>query len=206
MKMITGLCAMLSLAACSDFTSSGDPLTPEEAGVLAGNIVGQSFPGFGGVEAAPAAAPAVGAAPADRITITISESGSCDGGGTATVAGSLVADVNQEARTGTLEYDFTLAPSGCVVMTEGGKTFTLTGDPNLKGEGKLNWSQTSFEGALKYSGKFSWVSSDGREGVCGVDLEANFDFNTGDTGSNASASLSGTVCGASISRTVEVET
>ena len=205
---ITAALLSFSLAACSDFTSSGDPLDQAEAGELAEAIVGQGFPGTGGVTgAAPMPAPTgITAAPAAKITVDLNESGPCEGGGTATIAGKLTADVNQQSQTGTLEYSFTLAPSGCVVVTADAKRFTINGDPSLKAAGKLDWSTTQFSGTLDYSGKFRWEATDGRTGACGVDLKATFDLAMGTTGvTSTTAALSGVVCGVSVTRNVTVE-
>ena len=195
----------LALSACSEFSSTGDPLSEVEASDLAGALVGQGFPGFGGVgEAAPHAAAPSGssAAPAEKLTITINDSGPCQGGGSVALAGTLTADVNQQAQTGSLEYKYTVSPNACVITTQGGKTFTLTGDPNLSGEGKLDLTAASFKGTLKYEGKFNWTG-DSREGVCGVNLEAKFDLSF--TSVNRSASVTGKVCGVSVNRSVTIE-
>ena len=194
----------LALSACSEFSSSGDPLSEAEASDLAGALVGQGFPGFGGVDAAPRAmAPsASSAAPAEKLTITINDSGPCQGGGSVALAGTLTADFNQQAQTGTLEYKYTLSPNACVITTQGGKTFTVTGDPNLSGEGKLDVTSSAFTGTLKYSGKFGW-EGDSRSGACGVSLEAKFDLSL--TTVNRSASVTGTVCGVNVNRSVLLE-
>jgi hypothetical protein len=203
--VLAGLSAAFSLTACGSFTSSGDALNEAEVGALAGALVGQGFPGTGGASMTPAApsssaSAASAAAPTGKISVKIDDSGPCQGGGTVSVTGDLSVDVNQTAQTGTLEYNFTLVPNGCKVTSESGKVFTLTGDPNVKGDGKLNWAQNSFQGALNYSGKFNWESSDGRSGACGVDLNADFHVVTG----SITANLTGSVCGITVNRNVSV--
>lgn len=204
MRALSGLAAALALglAACGDFTSSGDPLSESEAAELAEEIVEGGFVGFGAQGAAPMGAPGETAA---RVTVTLNESAPCDGGGTVGVNGSMTADVNQTTGAGTFEFNYAIAPSGCQVTTSGGKTFTLTGDPNITVQGNFNWTETHAEGSLTYDGKFKWTSSDGRSGACGVNLEASYEFNWGTTGSSGSASLSGSVCGVTVNRTVSVE-
>ena len=207
--LAAALSAMVSLTACSSFTASGDPLNETEAGDLAGAMIGQGFPGTGGMGApaphAPGGVTASPTAPAGKITLSIDDSAPCQGGGTVALAGSMSVDLNQIAKTGSVDYNFTLTPSGCKVPNQAGKTFTLTGDPNLKGEGKLDWQATSIGGTIKYSGKFKWESSDGRAGECGVDLSGNFNLASTGVGGNASASLTGTVCGISVNRNVSVQ-
>ncbi|MBI2071872.1 MAG: hypothetical protein HYT81_02340 [Gemmatimonadetes bacterium] len=206
--MLSGLSVALALglAACGgDFTSSGDSLTESEAAELAEELAEGGFVGFGGQAAAPMGAPGEAAA---RVTIILSDTYPCDeGGGTGTVAvaGSMTADINETTGTGTFEFNYTIAPHGCQVTTSGGKVFTLDGDPNLGVAGNFTWSQTSAEGTLTYDGRFKWEASDGRAGACGVDLTANYDFNFSSTGSSGSATVSGTVCGVTVNRTVSVD-
>jgi len=204
MRSWSGLAAALALglAACGDFTSSGDPLSESEAADLAAEIVEGGFVGFGAQGAAPQGAPGEAAA---RVTITLNDTAPCDGGGTVAVAGTMTADVNQTTGAGTFEFNYSVAPSACQVTTSGGKTFTLTGDPNIQVQGNFNWSETSADGSLTYDGKFKWTSSDGRSGACGVNLEATYDFNFGTTGSSGTATLSGSVCGVTVNRTISVE-
>ena len=205
--LIAGLCATVLLGACKDFTASGDPLTQAEASELAGALVGNGFPGTGGVGAAPAAAAPYGqaAAPNGKVTITINDSAPCKNGGTAAIAGKLTIDVNETTKTGSLDYSFTLTPTGCKITTAGNKTFTLIGDPNIKGEGTLNWSSTTFNGKINYSGKFNWTADDGRTGACGVDLEANVNLSSTGGAGSASASVVGSVCGVTVDRNVTIE-
>ena len=209
MRFLSGLSAALALglAACGDFTSSGDPLTQSEATELAEELVGQGFAGFGAFGAAPMGAPgATGNADA-RITqeTSVSFTESCEGGGTVALAGTMSVDVDSETNVGTIGFDYTIAPAGCIVTTESRKTFTITGDPNLKVSGDFTGSQTGFDGELTYDGKFTWKEST-REGACGVNVKVTFDFNlSGGTLTTGSASMSGEVCGVSITRDITVE-
>jgi hypothetical protein len=203
--IIASLYAVVGLTACKDFTASGDPLTQAEANALAEAIMNEGFPGTGGVGTAPAAAPGAQAAPADRITITLNTSGPCEGGGTVGLAGSMTFDGSQQTQTGTLEYDFTMTPNACVVTAEGNKTFTLTGDPNLRAEGSMDFSPTGFQGDFTYKGKFAWTSSDGRAGACGVNLESHVAISGNGTSGTASATLTGSVCGVTVNKNVTID-
>lgn len=207
-RVMSGLfaAAAVGLAACGgDTTSTGDPLTEAEAAELASSLVEGGFVGFGGA-AAPARAPGEALA---NVTVTLNDTYPCDedggtGTGTVTVAGSMTINVNDQTGAGTFGFNYTVAPHGCQVTTTGGKVFTLDGDPNIKVTGDFTWSETSAEGTLNYNGKFAWESSDGRSGACGVDLDATYDFAFSGTGSSGSATLTGTVCGVSVNRTVSV--
>jgi hypothetical protein len=201
------LCAVvLGLAACGEFTASGDPLTEAEVGELAAAIANEGFVGFGDVTGAPAAAPGATSEPALRIMITLNESVPCDGGGTATVVGTMTADINEQTQTGTFEFDYTLTPHGCHVETESDDVYTLTGDPNLQAQGEFNWSPTGFDGSLNYEGKFKWETGD-RAGACAFTLTARFqvsmDPETGVT--TGTVTITGEICGVTVNRTVQFE-
>jgi hypothetical protein len=205
-RVIPVLFAALSLAACSDFTSSGDPLTEVEASDLAGILVSEGFAGLGGFSPAPAQlAPAQGQAPADNITINFDESGPCEGGGSVAFAGNLSVDYSEATQDGTFSFEYRLTPAACVVTAENGKVFTLTGDPNIEANGDLEWSQTGLSGSLNYDGKFDWSADDGRSGSCGVDLSAEYELAMVGEGSAGSVSVNGQVCGVNINRSLEFE-
>jgi hypothetical protein len=195
----------LGLAACGGgFTASGDPLTESEAADLAAGLVEGGFAGFGSFAGAPSRAPS---ATATNVTVTLNDTAPCEGGGTVALNGSMTANVDQSGNSGTFGFNYTVTPSGCKT-TSGDKTFTISGDPNLKAKGDFSFSSgtnsSTFEGSLTYNGKFSWTSSDGRAGSCGVDLTANYDFTFGGITATGSASVSGTVCGVTVNRSVSV--
>jgi hypothetical protein len=206
-RVIPGLVVALGLAACSsDFTSSGDPLTDTEASDLAGIMVNDGFAGFGGFSPAAAQpAPAHGQAPADNITIAFDESGPCEGGGSVALAGSLNVEFDEQSEEGSLNFEYTLTPAACVVTAENGKVFTLTGDPNIEADGELELSATGLAGSLNYNGKFEWSADDGRSGVCGIDLSAEYEFAEVGEGSAGSISVEGEVCGVSVNRSLDYE-
>jgi hypothetical protein len=195
----------LGVAACGGgFTASGDPLTESEAADLAAGLVEGGFAGFGSFAGAPGKAPSM---PAATVTISLDDTAPCEGGGTVALKGSMTVSGNESGTSGTFGFDYTVTPSGCKT-TSGDKTFTISGDPNLKVKGDFSFSSgtetETFEGSLSYDGKFNWTSSDGRAGACGVDLSANYDFTVGGTTATGSATLSGTVCGVTVNRSVSV--
>lgn len=202
MRVMSGLfaAAAVGLAACGgDFTSSGDPLTQAEAEELANALAEGGFAGLGGLAAPPRANGATDKT-AERVTITLNDTAPCEGGGTVVLNGSLTADVNQTTGVGTITYNYTVAPSGCEVTTEGGTVFTLTGDPNIRATGDFNWSETSLDGSLDYDGKFTWDADDGRAGACGVNLSVEYTINM--TNGSGSATMTGDVCGVTVNRTI----
>jgi len=190
-KVIPLLALVGFAAACGDGpTSSGDPLTQAQAQELAGVIIANSFPS--GPALSPAAASGAESA---TITQTIDVSGPCPGGGTIAFKGSNNADVAADQSSATLSYDYTLTHNSCVATGENGTVFTLNGDPNVHATGTINYDQqTGFDGSLNYDGGVEWAAGD-MSGSCQIDLSANVSFTTG----SGSASVSGNVCGFSIS-------
>jgi hypothetical protein len=203
MRRLLPLLALATLAvACKDSTSSGDPLTQLEAEQLAAVLVEEGFVGF----EAPSAASGAGAA-VIPITITINDVGPCDGGGTVALSGTLTADIDPVSESGTLSYNYTMTPNSCEVTTESQQVFWVSGDPNLSVTGTFGWAATGFDGTLTYDGGFSFVADDGREGACAFDIDAAYDVtldpNTGEA-TAASASMSGSVCGFTIDRSISI--
>jgi len=197
----------LGLAACGGgFTASGDALTESEVNDLAQAVAQGGFAGLGGIAAAPSRAPG---AVATTVTETLSDTIPCGGGGAAALAGSLSVSGSQGSPNGSLGFNYTVTHLGCQV-TAGGKTFTLNGDPNIKAQGDFNFSENtntstfSFNGSLDYNGKFDWTSSDGRAGACGVDLTSNYEFSFTSTTTTGTATLTGSVCGVTVNRSVSV--
>jgi hypothetical protein len=206
-RFLSGLSAALavSLAACGgDTTGTGDPLSEAEATELAEALVEGGFVGFA-QQAAPMGAPGAEAA---TITVTLNETYPCNdagGTGTVTMAGSVSVNVNEETGVGAFEFNYTMAPHGCTVPTSGVLVFTVDGDPNIRITGDFDWTETSASGSLNYGGGFAWDASDGRSGTCGVDLTANYNFTWSSTSSSGSATMSGSVCGVTVNRTLTVE-
>lgn len=198
LTLLTGI-SMLTLGACGDATS-GDPLTQAEAEELSAAIfeaIGGAFEQAGSFSTAPGGQLAPAAPP---FAVTFNDSYPCEGGGTATLAGTISG--NAEETSGNMAFDLTQNANGCVVMLQSGTSFTLTGNPNLKIEGEFTYNQSSFSGSLSHGGAFSWTSSDGRAGNCGVDLDVTINLNI--ETSSGTATQSGELCGISINRVVSV--
>ncbi len=188
---------LLGLAGCGDLFSSGDQLSEAEAAELAAEIAEAGFilPPTGG---------AAQRAPADRITIALSESAPCEAGGTAGVSGSLTLDFNPQTRAGTMQFSYTLTPTNCGVRTASGRVFTLSGDPNLEVTGQFNITETSFGGSITYEGGFRWRSDDGRAGDCRLSMQATYNLTATETTVSGTATVSGKVCGHNVNRNITV--
>jgi len=125
----------------------------------------------------------------------------CPLGGLVNVAASLEVTGNTESDAGHIEYTMTQIHNACVVTSENGRTFTLWGNPDMSvafsvdndGMGVVEWG-----GSIQ--GTIDW-ETEGREGSCTVQME----FSGRDaTDSAMTASMSGTVCGFSISQSLSI--
>lgn len=188
----------LTIGACDVF-SPGDKLTDAEVGELAAEIAQLALVS----SAIPSAQPAP-AEEAVRITITLNQTNSCEGGGSAAISGSATADVNEQTGAGTISLNYTVTPTNCAVRTASAKVFRLTGDPNLTVSGQFSFTQTSLDGTLDYQGRFKWVSDDGRSGSCDLSMKAVYDVTMSQTSMSGSVSVTGKVCGRDVNRTVTI--
>ncbi|MEX2467092.1 MAG: hypothetical protein WD995_09280 [Gemmatimonadota bacterium] len=192
----TALAMLLTAAACGDSaTDVVSDLSQAEAEALAEVVAGTVVSTFD--QQGPVAAPA-------RATFSqqVNFEAPCEYGGTMNVAGELdiVTDDETEELT-SLEYTVTQVHSGCVGESQDGLRFTLDGAPNVTAnfvamtEGDL----ISMDGS--YSGGVDW-STDDKDGTCNLSVEFSLEMNAGtETGS---ASMSGTVCGVTFSRSLTV--
>jgi hypothetical protein len=201
MRKLLPLLALGALAACGgDLTSSGDPLTQTEAGELAEALIDVGFVGFGGTTAPQAAPGEAGAVP---FTYTISESGSCEGGGTASISGTVSGDFSETDGTGNATFDYTVTPNGCQVTTESDLVFTISGDPNISVSGSMTITETQFDFDFTYDGQFAWTSSDDRSGAC-VSVDISMSLDAVGEPTSVTATMNGEVCGHSVSRSLSV--
>lgn len=200
MKRATLCVAAVALAVggCGDSTGT---LSQTEAEELAAVIAGLTATGLGGL-AGPQAAPAT------EVTFELeleNVSGPCSEGGTANLTGSLVLTADDETGDFSVGFDYTITPNDCRERSPNDIVFTLDGDPNITVEGTLSGTQTSLEGSITQSGGVRWETG-GRSGSCTLNLTTTYDFTSSDGGEtfSGSASMSGTVCGVTISQTVTV--
>ena len=176
----------LTLVACGgdDGTgiTSGDALSSAEvAAVIA--AFGSSFDSVG---VSAAAAPA-------RAAISFNESFDlsvpCESG-TLQVSGSISGTVDDVTFDSDITTTVSWDPNACVV-SDGTNTFTIDGAPQIN----LTLDLTSTQDALTLSGTetggFSFTSSDGRSGSCGLDV--TFSILSDSTG--ITSNVTGTICG-----------
>lgn len=121
------------------------------------------------------------------LTEPLDESVSCPNGGTTRIRGAVT--VNES--TGAASIDVRQTYASCAVTTESNRTWTLNGDPDIRTT--LSATATSVTGSQRGA---VTVSSAGTSGRCAVNVTFNL---TGTT-----FTVSGTVCGESVSETVNL--
>ena len=124
----------------------------------------------------------------------------CGLGGFVDVDASLTGTVDGEAGTGSLDLTAVQTHQNCLaVHFESGKEFRLDGAPNLAADYAVSWSGSGFDATGTYVGALDWTV-DGRSGRC--DVSVAFDAEGSLQEGASSASLSGTVCGSTVSHSV----
>ncbi len=175
----------LTVVACGDDptgVTSGDALTSAEVAVVIAAF-GSSFASVG---VSPAAAPA-------QVPIVVNQSFDvsvpCESG-TVRVSGSMSGSSDDVTFDSDITTNVSWDPNACVV-SDGTNTFMVDGAPQID----LVLDMTSTQDALTMSGTetggFSFTSSDGRSGSCGLDV--TFSVVTANTGTTST--VTGTICG-----------
>jgi hypothetical protein len=170
-------------------TNSGDPLTEAEI---------QSFffalsDAFSTFSSGPAG---VGPALAASYNQSFNATADCATSGSMSGSVSVHATATDNPVVLNATYRVRVTPNECVVPTETG-SITVDGGPYLQMDVDLLLTEATigFEGA--YGGGIAFTSSDGRSGTCRFDV----DFSGSASSTSASSSVSGTVCGVSVSAT-----
>ncbi len=189
--------ALLAIAACDDPTPpDAGRLTDPELANLSDAMVGDDF-------ANTTAAAEIGVAPAATSTFSASpRSGTmdftatwtCPLGGQISVAGTRTREWDFEAGTGSMDLSVTKTHLDCARQLPA-TTITLNGDVALLAHHE--WERHARRGAqtMSLDGELGWVTADGREGTCTIDVDAVYDPAT------ATRTVSGTFCDREISIT-----
>lgn len=133
---------------------------------------------------------------ARTIEITFKERQACPAGGEMRLEGRIVREHVRETRTTTARGEATQIMAACVRAGERGSTLTVDGDMTLTADhrwvdGRLSGPQTqSLNGTLK------WTHSSGKTRSCEYHTTAAYDPE------KRIRTLSGTVCGREVERTV----
>jgi hypothetical protein len=194
MRFMTAGALAAVLAACGGDptgTNSGDPLDDAEIQALFNALSGAftDIDTFGGT-AAPNAAFV-------DISEDFSGSSPCPVSGTIAVDGSLNASINDQTFEGSVDYQMSMDLNACVVATEMGN-LTVNSDPEVQFTGSFEFAETSTSFEVTEVGGFSFDAADGRRGSCAIDVRVIGEI----TGTSATQTVTGTVCGRSASEFV----
>ena len=162
-RALAGALATLSiLAACSDATgSSGDALTAEESAFLAMTLGSQTGAAAGMSRASITSRQSMSASATSvpsPFQFSLETTVPCPLGGSARVSAAMTGTVDQATQSLTADLDGSLAPAGCIVRSEKGVSFTLTGTPSLASEAHVAFvdGRPSGEHTASLAGGFSW--------------------------------------------------
>ena len=120
----------------------------------------------------------------------------CPAGGSVTVSGTVERSIDRATQSGTLAVNAKRVENACAVKQRNGVTVTVTGQPHTL----MTVTQSFNKGVpgvrtQTQKGAFAWTRSNGRSGVCTVDLTSTFDPAT------RTATIKGTFCGRSVNDT-----
>lgn len=193
------LLAALAVAGCGDATGVTGDLTEAEAADLA-NLIFQ----LGFLNSQTLGTPQAVDGPArviETFTETVQTTASCPQGGTVGLDATLDFAYDSDTGDSSVDYSITQTHTDCAGQGPQGHSFTLNGNPNvtfgLTADTNVQSTSTTWSGGM--NGGLSW-ESDGGSGSCTVALE----YSGSSAGQSASFSMSGTVCGHSISQNYSV--
>ena len=186
-RIIRGIAATslaLTIAACGD---SLGPVTlnDEQVADMMDAMANAGVAGF--------TPPPVG----NLAVTTINQSVQCPDGGTASIA----ATIDENANTGAVSMTITQGFSSCKSTSSSGRMWTFNGKPNIVStfSGTSNATTGAFTLSGTQSGGISF-SSDIGTGSC--DFNVTFSMSGNENTEQFSGSISGTVCGRSVSQSL----
>lgn len=192
----------LILGACDESTApEGDELSAEEAAALAialDNTSSEAIdpePDADGPDLAllPSQGPSKAVTTArDEFSIDLA----CPRGGTARLEGQREVVINTDEDFITLDVEASKDHSGCTFRTGGGVDITIDGTVTFVAA--REWRHGEASASQTHSGTLTYVTSEGKEGSCSVDLTTEFNLVPG----SITRSIVGSVCG----HEVDVET
>ena len=196
----------LALTACEDSTGPDeDQMTQDEANALVQGLYGGSLLAYGGILLQ--ADPDILTVVPPGAPLPLDASTPCAEGGEAAFSGSATISIDEARGSLEVELSGTLTPSGCT-FTGGGTTFVLESNPGLAQTGSviLVLEDFSFSINITSSGSFNWTSGT-RSGSCDLDNTITSEISMVDSalsGAIPTATITGSVCGLSVNRDIEL--
>lgn len=203
-KKISTLCGAMLLAAaaaCDNSTAPSNVLSQADVNQLAADMdavatLGASDVGMGSTFSLRAAdgSAAVATSPVG-ISNQLMVTRQCPLGGQVVIDGTATGSADAVLRNLSLEVVATRTDTNCAFNTRDGK-LTLSGNPNIAYDGKLNIVNAALSGlqTQTHKGSFTWARAGG-SGTCDVDITSSFDPATN------IASITGTFCGIAVNVT-----
>ncbi len=196
----------LALTACDSATEpEEDQMTQEEANALMQGLYGGNLLVYGEtlLQADPTALTVIPPGVPFPLDATIP----CTSGGEAVFSGSATFSVNEAQSSLSAELSGTLAAAGCT-FTGDNVTFALDSDPGLAQTGTVTIELETFSFSLEVasSGAFSWTSGT-RSGSCDLNNAITAHISLMEaalSGAVPTATVSGSVCGLSVNRDIEL--
>lgn len=185
----------VTVAGCDKATDPNASLSAVEARAIASAIV---EPGSAALEAQQSQSASLSLTPTRPAQDILTHAGSfdfsggCDLGGTATIAGSGSIIVDTGVGTIDLEIDATGTYADCEFETDNDIGIALDGSVDFVADRHLE--QGLVTGSQSYAGSLGYVTSDGKEGTCPIDIAASFSLSQG----AASRTITGNVCDQSV--------
>ena len=204
-KRTAALLSVVALAACGDGNGPAlITLNQAQAEDLMDALASAgAFDPSTGLSVAQAARASNAAVVANAVfTTTVEASGPCPNGGTAGINGSMTLNDNN-APTITMTMQVAQTFSGCRSTSTEGNLWTFNGAPNIASSFSMtmNESTSAFSMTGTQKGALDVTGPEG-SGRCPIDISFNFTGN--DQTGTFSGSVTGTVCGVSISQTMDL--
>lgn len=191
------LLALTGVAACGETLVPGE-LTEAEAMDMAGAVLVATFAST----QAPPTQPGL-AAVEFEWTADFDQTVECPLGGSVAIMSDVLVSGETESEMTRLDYTMTQTHNSCVVESEGGHEFTLSGNPDLALNlvVEIDGMESVIEWGGDVEGTIDW-QTEGKEGSCAV----SFDFGGGLEGQSTSVSgtMGGSVCGVQFERSFSI--
>jgi len=175
---------VITAAAC-DSTAPGVTLTEEQVADMMDAMSAAGVAGFG--------PPPVG----NMAVITITQTVDCPNGGTS----SINASIDDGGTTNSVAMTFTQGFSNCKATSSTGRLWTFNGKPNIVTTfaGTANEATGAFSMSGTQKGGVTFASDLG-SGAC--DFDVTFSMSGNDNTGQFTGSMTGTVCGRSVSQSL----